>query len=123
MAPSWWQLLSPSPGPPSSSPQAPTPTDLVSASSGARTCTEPNTFQGALDLQHVTYDGVTVSPFRSVQDLVIPTGIGFITGAVVALSARAIYLRRWKRIPNADWVTPDLYGRYLRGVVTRSVRL
>lgn len=44
-------------------------------------------------------------------------------GSAGTISARYIYRRYWKRIPSAEWVTPDILKRrrWIKGYVTRSV--
>ncbi|CDO69941.1 hypothetical protein BN946_scf184836.g15 [Trametes cinnabarina] len=45
----------------------------------------------------------------------------FTLGGVTALAANFVYIRYIKRIPNAEWVTPDmlLKRRWIKGYVTR----
>lgn len=47
----------------------------------------------------------------------------FSLGSVSSLSALYVYKKLVKRIPNADWVTPDMLAkkRWVKGYVTKSV--
>ena len=49
--------------------------------------------------------------------------IAFTLGAAVATVAAGLRFRYLRRIPNADWVTPDIYlkKRWVKGIVTRYV--
>lgn len=49
--------------------------------------------------------------------------IAFLLGSAIALGASSVHRRFFKRIKNAEWITPDLLGgkRWITGVVTRCV--
>ncbi|KAI0776651.1 SNase-domain-containing protein [Trametes elegans] len=44
----------------------------------------------------------------------------FLLGATTALGGNYIYLRHWRRIPNGEWITPDMLARkrWIKGYVT-----
>ena len=48
----------------------------------------------------------------------------FAAGVTATLSTRAVYLRFFKRIPNGDWITPDVLRKrkWLKGRVVRYVQ-
>jgi len=48
----------------------------------------------------------------------------FLLGSATALGTSTVYRRFFKRIKNAEWITPDLLRRkrWITGVVTRCVR-
>lgn len=48
--------------------------------------------------------------------------LAFVLGSATTLGASTVYRRFFKRIRNAEWITPDLFGRkrWITGVVTRS---
>jgi hypothetical protein len=49
--------------------------------------------------------------------------LAFLLGFATAFGASSVYRRFFKRIKNAEWVTPDLLARkrWITGVVTRCV--
>jgi hypothetical protein len=49
--------------------------------------------------------------------------LAFLFGSATALGASSVYRRFFKRIKNAEWITPDLLKRkrWITGVVTRCV--
>jgi hypothetical protein len=49
--------------------------------------------------------------------------LAFLFGSATALGASSVYRRFFKRIKNAEWITPDLLGRkrWITGIVTRCV--
>ena len=49
--------------------------------------------------------------------------LAFLLGSATALGASSVYRRFFKRIKNAEWITPDLLGgkRWITGIVTRCV--
>jgi hypothetical protein len=57
----------------------------------------------------------------------ILAGLAFAIGGTTSLALRAFYVRWLRRVPNADWVTPNMLAsqrpRWIRGVVTRHVYL
>jgi len=52
-------------------------------------------------------------------------GAGVVIGIVGTLVMKRVDARYFRRIPNSDWITPDILGkeRWLKGVVTESVDL
>jgi hypothetical protein len=49
--------------------------------------------------------------------------LAFLLGSATALGASSVYRRFFRRIKNAEWITPDLLGgkRWITGIVTRCV--
>ena len=49
--------------------------------------------------------------------------LAFLLGSATALGASSLYRRFFRRIKNAEWITPDLLGgkRWITGIVTRCV--
>lgn len=47
----------------------------------------------------------------------------FALGSVSTVVATILYARYFRRFPNGDWVTPDVFARkqWVKGVVTRQV--
>ena len=45
----------------------------------------------------------------------------FAAGVAATLGTRAVYLRFFKRIPNGDWITADMFSKqkWLKGRVVR----
>ena len=55
----------------------------------------------------------------------IALALAFLLGSATAVGAFTVYRRYFKRIRNAQWITPDLLGRkrWITGIVTRCVLL
>jgi len=61
------------------------------------------------------------SPVQPDTDTIV--ALAFLLGFATAFGASTVYRRFFKRIKNAEWVTPDLLARrrWITGVVTRCV--
>ena len=48
----------------------------------------------------------------------------FLAGSATTAGGLGLYRRYWRRIPTADWITPDILTRqrWIKGYVTRSVQ-
>ena len=49
--------------------------------------------------------------------------ITLLVGGVTTLGGRYVYARHFRRIPNAEWVNPDMLARkrWIKGYVTRCL--
>lgn len=61
------------------------------------------------------------------QALALPShyllAIALLAGGTTALGARYVYVRQFRRIPNAEWVNPAMLARkrWIKGYVTRCL--
>ena len=63
------------------------------------------------------------SPLPVEFDTNAAIALAFFLGSATALGASSVYRRFFKRIKNAEWITPELLGgkRWITGIVTRCV--
>lgn len=72
------------------------------------------------------HDAPVVIQELAAKALSLPTDIlvlsAFLAGSATTACSIAVCRRYWRRLPTAEWITPDILskGRWIKGYVTRS---